>query len=251
MKKRLLIAFLVVILFGAAAYSGALLQGRFSGLLVGGLTATGNTNAALLVDSDGTLHTTGTSAAGNLTNNNAAPAANNGGVLPNVANASDPSWTEGNMVVGSVNLQGYQRVVPPADVYHTALPSLTNGQTASFQYTSNSALLIAGVSYLSFVATSVGGTVVTSALTTAGFVGGGQCTNDDPTLWAYVKFFDTTGTVQIGTSPIAAEYGLPPNGGSLTAIVPMRITNGLKLAGVTTGGTNGHINCTILYLPQP
>jgi len=47
---------------------------------------------------------------GNLTNNNAAPAANNMGVLPARANAAAPTWTEGDQVLMSVDLSGVQRM---------------------------------------------------------------------------------------------------------------------------------------------
>lgn len=53
----------------------------------------------------GTVTTTG-----NKTNNNAAPGATNVGVLPCIANASTPSWTEGNLVGCSVALDGSMRV---------------------------------------------------------------------------------------------------------------------------------------------
>ena len=52
----------------------------------------------------------GSTTAGNLTNNNAAPAATNLGVLPALANAASPSWTEGDQVLESVDLTGRQRV---------------------------------------------------------------------------------------------------------------------------------------------
>lgn len=48
---------------------------------------------------------------GTLTNNNAAPAATEVGVLPALANASAPTWTEGDQVLESVDLAGNQRVV--------------------------------------------------------------------------------------------------------------------------------------------
>lgn len=48
--------------------------------------------------------------AGKLTNNNAAPGANNAGVLPALANAAAPAWTEGDQVLESVDLAGNTRV---------------------------------------------------------------------------------------------------------------------------------------------
>ena len=47
---------------------------------------------------------------GAKTNNNAAPGATNVGTLPVVANASPPSWTEGNQVALSTDLSGNLRV---------------------------------------------------------------------------------------------------------------------------------------------
>jgi hypothetical protein len=48
---------------------------------------------------------------GTLTNNNAAPAATEVGVLPALANAVSPSWTEGRQVLESVDLNGGQRTI--------------------------------------------------------------------------------------------------------------------------------------------
>jgi hypothetical protein len=54
---------------------------------------------------------TGTSTvAGNLTNNNAAPAGTNLGVLSAIASLAAPSWTQGDLVLQSVDLLGNQRV---------------------------------------------------------------------------------------------------------------------------------------------
>ena len=52
---------------------------------------------------------------GTLTNNNAAPAATEIGVLPALANAAAPTWTEGDQVLESVDLAGNQRVVLNAE----------------------------------------------------------------------------------------------------------------------------------------
>lgn len=59
--------------------------------------------------------------AGSLTNNNAAPGANNSGVLPGLANAANPTWIEGNQVLFSADLSGNQRVKVNA-----ALPAGSN-----------------------------------------------------------------------------------------------------------------------------
>jgi hypothetical protein len=47
---------------------------------------------------------------GSKTNNNAAPGATNLGVLPAIANAATQTWTEGDLVLESVDLSGRQRV---------------------------------------------------------------------------------------------------------------------------------------------
>jgi hypothetical protein len=53
---------------------------------------------------------------GGKTNNNAAPGATNIGALPVLANAAVPTWTEGNLVAGSADLAGAQRVILRPDV---------------------------------------------------------------------------------------------------------------------------------------
>lgn len=50
------------------------------------------------------------STSGGLTNNSAAPIANNVGALTSVANAAAPTWVEGNQVLESVDLSGRQRI---------------------------------------------------------------------------------------------------------------------------------------------
>jgi hypothetical protein len=66
---------------------------------------------------------------GNLTTNNAAPAANNVGVLPAVANASAPSYTETDQVLLSANLSGRLRTTLDQIVGTTAVTG--NGVTGT------------------------------------------------------------------------------------------------------------------------
>jgi hypothetical protein len=73
-------------------------------------TYTTGTYSALSLDTSGNLRVTPT-AVGTLTNNNAAPGSLNLGVLPALANAANPAWTEGDQVLLSVDLSGHQRVV--------------------------------------------------------------------------------------------------------------------------------------------
>lgn len=68
-----------------------------------------NTHAMLVTNNSSPTGTQ--TVAGGLTNNTAAPTTTNMGVLPALANASQPSWTEGDQVLESVNLKGSQRFV--------------------------------------------------------------------------------------------------------------------------------------------
>jgi len=96
---------------------------------------------------------------GNLTNNNAAPAANNVGVLPAVAAAAAPTWTTGDQVLLSEDLSGNLRVksttagpVTPGAVatnsdlvggqYNSTPPTLTTGQQVALQVDANGRLLV-------------------------------------------------------------------------------------------------------------
>lgn len=80
----------------------------------------------------------------NKTNNNAAPGATNLGVLPCIANAAAPSWTEGFSTNCSVDLAGNQRVtgtisglksnnaVAPGSTNLGVLPSLANAASPTW-----------------------------------------------------------------------------------------------------------------------
>ena len=105
--------------FGTAP-AAANVPGTNSSIFAGttGITATGtslNVNVTNTVTVTGTVAVTQSTSpwvvAGNLTNNNAAPAANNVGVLGFLANAANPTYTEGDQVLGSVDLSGHLRVV--------------------------------------------------------------------------------------------------------------------------------------------
>lgn len=58
-----------------------------------------------------TANTTAWLFAGGKTNNNAAPGATNFGAISFIANAAAQTWTEGNLVLGSVDLHGSQRIL--------------------------------------------------------------------------------------------------------------------------------------------
>jgi hypothetical protein len=124
---------------------------------------TGTTNP-LSLDTSGNLRVLSTvsgtvTVVGNLTNNNAAPAANNVGVLSALANAANPTWTEGDQVLLSEDLSGHLRTrdssdgpVTPGTVaatsilaggqYNSTPPTLTNGQQVALQVDSSGRLLV-------------------------------------------------------------------------------------------------------------
>ena len=104
-------------------------------------------------------------AVGTLTNNNAAPAATNVGVLSALANAANPSFTEGKQVALSVDLSGHQRVVAtgaaPSGAAVSGNPVYVAGQDGS----GNAQPL---------PVTNLGGTVGTQILMVGGINGAGQ-----------------------------------------------------------------------------
>lgn len=115
----------------------------------------GNNNDVLLWADPAThaLLISGTISSGSLTNNNAAPGANNQGVLPAVANAVAPSYTEGYQVLLSTDLAGALRVTgslsvggttdnsaftagsstgtPAMGFYHSTIDAVTDGRAAA------------------------------------------------------------------------------------------------------------------------
>lgn len=101
---------------------------------------------------------------GSLSNNNAAPGSGNLGVLPAIANAGAPSWTEGRQVLLSTDLSGALRVTgslsvggttdnsaftagtstgtPAMGFYHSTIDTVTDGRAASVAITSKRALMV-------------------------------------------------------------------------------------------------------------
>lgn len=85
---------------------------------------------------------------GNLTNNNAAPGSNNLGVLPVIANAAAPSWTEGNQVLESVDLSGNQRVILKAETTKViGTINISAGQTVAVTGSATGGAVPAGAFY--------------------------------------------------------------------------------------------------------
>ncbi|MEP6651815.1 MAG: hypothetical protein ABJA82_00560 [Myxococcales bacterium] len=71
--------------------------------------------------------------AGNLTHNNAAPGATNVGALGALANAADPTFTEGRLVLHSVDLTGYLRALVKGTVAVSGTVAVTQSGTWTVQ----------------------------------------------------------------------------------------------------------------------
>ena len=102
---------------------------------VSGTVAVTQSTSPWVVSLASTTITGTVTAQGNLTNNNAAPNAFNLGVLPAIANAAAPSWTEGDQVLLSEDLKGNLRVNTPV--------SSTAGACALTSVTSTSSAILA------------------------------------------------------------------------------------------------------------
>lgn len=70
---------------------------------------TGSGSQRVTIASDNTPNSNAFLVAGNKTNNNAAPAATQLGVIPGIANAAVQTWTEGDQILESMDLSGNQR----------------------------------------------------------------------------------------------------------------------------------------------
>lgn len=141
---------------GAAVAGNPVLVGGQDGTLTQSLKTDSTGSLQVDIESAPTITVTATNldvqiggsdtvtVAGNKTTNNAAPGATNVGVLPAVAEAAAPSFTEGNMVALSTNLAGALRVtgggggteyvtnaVAPADPTGTTLVSERDDQLAT------------------------------------------------------------------------------------------------------------------------
>lgn len=126
-----------------------------------------NNNNDVILWGDPATHAlliSGTISSGSLTNNNAAPGANNQGVLPAVANAAAPSYTEGYQVLLSTDLSGALRVTgslsvggttdnsaytagtstgtPAMGFYHSTVDSVTDGRAAAIGMTVKRAMFV-------------------------------------------------------------------------------------------------------------
>lgn len=88
----------------------------------------------------------GSTVTGTLTNNNAAPAATNIGALVGLANASAPTFTEGNQVLLSTDLSGNLRTIGTSTVSYATPTTSTFTQAAISFSASGDNTVVAAVS---------------------------------------------------------------------------------------------------------
>lgn len=98
--------------------------------------------------------------AGNLTYNNAAPGANNLGVLPTIANAAAQTWTEGDQVLDSCDLKGNLRTKQAGSGFTAGQVSITT--TATLIAAANNSRMRLLVTNLGTTTLYIGGSGVTS-----------------------------------------------------------------------------------------
>src|SRR5271154_1714268 len=170
---------------------------------------------------------------GNLTHNNAAPAANNVGVLPAVASTAAPTYTTGDQVLLSTDLSGNLRVTfAAASEQNVNLNQWagTNLGTPTAYGTSPGAVVAGSVN--AFVTNTVATTLASTTIT--GTVAVTQSTSpwvDNLTQVAGVAL-GATGVAAFGTAPAAAN--VPGVNSSVYAGV----------TGITATGSSLNVNVT-------
>ena len=168
---------------GTVTASGPLTdaQLRATPVPVSGTVTANQGGAPWSMSGSGTFTTTG-----NLTNNNAAPAATNVGALTALATAANPSFTEGNETLLSIDLQGFMRSsvqgrgasgaalsgnpIRVGAAFNTTQPTVTNGQTVDLQATARGGLIVSpGIDTFTVTANAGSGTfTIAGAVTNAG-----------------------------------------------------------------------------------
>jgi hypothetical protein len=78
-------------------------------------------------------------------------------------------------------------------------------------------------------------TTVQTVKSSAGTLGAYYCYNPNTSAAAYVQFFDTSGTVTLGTTTPVWSIGIPASSAANLDLVPgMTFSNAIKVAATTT-----------------
>ena len=206
---------------------------------------------------------------GSLASNGAAAGSNAIASIPGIATFAQPSYTEGRAVAISLTTNGAGRIVlmdpvndrsakvdsngnlqviSPGITYNTTPSTLTNGQVGDFQITEDQSLITAEQAGLPVRVVGLTATVQT-IVGTAAVLTTLDCANED-TAWAYVQVFDNA-SPSLG-STASFPLPLPPGGGNLGPMRPMKFANAIKVAATTdatgsTGAGAGKVNCWAGY----
>jgi hypothetical protein len=181
------------------------------------------TNLHTVIDSGTTVVTQATAAnlnatvVGGLTNNNAAPTTTNVGVLPALANAAAPTWTEGDQVLMSVTLGGAQRSTMEA----------------------NATVTLATTTYSGSI-----GAVATAVKASAGRLYGWEIFNNN-VGFIYVQFFNLgTGSITLGTTAPFFSLGIPAgSAANVFSTIGIGFSTAISFATTTTrAGLTGPAN---------
>lgn len=197
---------------GTQYVSGSILRKQASG----GTVEAGTAADPLRVDPTGTttqpvsgtvtITPSGTqTAAGAKTNNNAAPGATNVGALVALANAAPPSWTEGNLVLASVDLGGSLRTL----IMNATIAVTQSGSWSLAANQSVNAAQINGVTPLmGNGATGTGALRVSIANDSTGIVSQGGTWTVQPGNTANTTAWLMRGNVQTDSAPAGAATAL-------------------------------------------
>jgi hypothetical protein len=175
-------------------------------LMGNGVTGTGSLRVTIA--SDTTSNSNAFLVAGNKTNNNAAPAATQIGVMPAVANAAVQTWTEGDQVLQSTDLSGNQRVTM-GTALSQAIDSILSypfGHTYATITTATTTTVKSGAGTLRSIIVT-GGTAGTIAITDNTTSGGTS-----------IASFDSTNAIATYTFDAAFSTGLTIVTGAATKI---------------------------------
>jgi len=158
--------------------------------------------------------------AGNKTNNNAAPGATNVGALVALANASTPSWTEGNLVALSTLLTGALRTDNSSWFGSTA-------PTVGQKTMANSIPVVIGSDQSAIPASQSGTWTVQQGTPPWSFVGNKTNNNATP------------GTNNIGSLVALANTAAPSYTDGYEVLLSTDLSGNLRIAGTVTANQGG------------
>lgn len=180
-------------------------------LMGNGTTGTGSLRVTLA--SDTTSNSNAFLVAGNKTNNNAAPAATQLGVMPVLANAAAPTWTEGDQALESADLSGNQRttlgtLIAGEDLTNNVIRTEQHGTYAHIS-TATTTTVKSGAGFLYNVSVNSLGTVASTCTVYDNTAGSGTVIGVINTLALSGTFLNnltfSTGLTLVTTGTVAPD----------------------------------------------